>query len=775
MSLVPPENVNLRQGQYKLARASALMADSGLDCLQHASRALAAGVAVRRGLWLKHWKVDNKSKVALAATPFLGGKLFGESLEPVLVETSDKKKAMPSGRGDSRRGYKGGSLFHNFFRPYRGSMRGGFSGYRDGNRDRDARPFSFRSSWRSPWIPLYGRGRGNNRSRASNFNNSRDIKNLSSKRELMAEAIGHLLQIQVIEPVPELEFGHGVYSLLFLVPKKDDSWRAILDLKRLNRFVRKRTFHMETLKSIKRAVHQGDWLFSIDLSEAYLHVPVHPRCRRYLRFAYSHQHFQYRALPFGLSSAPRVFTKMMVAVIAHVRQQGVHAYPYLDDILVRSVNQQRALHDVSLTVQVLEDHGFVINESKSQLCPTQILQHLGVVFNTVVASVSLPLDRQHKIRSAISPWMRKKRGELMSLAQILGQMIACLDCTPWARWHARPIQWFLLPYQSSIVEKDRILLVLPAKVRASFLWWLSPALQQGLPLEVPQKVIVTTDASLTGWGAHCLGRHAQGVWEPRDLRFNINWLELKAIRLALTEFHELVLGRHVLIRTDNVTAKAHVNHQGGTRSRALMKEADLLLAWAEIRVLLESRASQRPGECAGGLVKPPMDGPVGVCLAAGSLRLDIRQVGSSTRRSVCVSVQQQTSKVFLQALLSPSGGGGCTSVSVASWSPLRLSAISCPESFSAKGQDGEGGGRGHRSLLAAQTLVLGSGGALDPSSVASPSQGGPPVSGAPFPPRPCMAAPSRLAIERRRLARSRYSREVQDTILASHRLSTSRI
>lgn len=67
----------------------------------------------------------------------------------------------------------------------------------------------------------------------------------------------------------------------------------------------------------------------------------------------------------------------------------------------------------------------------------------------------------------------------------------------------------------------------------------------------------------------------------RELANDINWLELRAIRMALLHFQHLVEGHHIRILTDNVTAKAHINREGGTRSRSLMEESARLFTWAE--------------------------------------------------------------------------------------------------------------------------------------------------------------------------------------------------
>lgn len=113
----------------------------------------------------------------------------------------------------------------------------------------------------------------------------------------------------------------------------------------------------------------------------YLHVPIHPNCRSYFRFCYGSHRYQYRALPFGLTAAPRVFTKILVAAVAHLRLQGV--YLYLDDVLICSPSREQAHMDVLLTVQTLQRLGFILNFPKSSLTLTQSLEHLGLQLDTL--------------------------------------------------------------------------------------------------------------------------------------------------------------------------------------------------------------------------------------------------------------------------------------------------------------------------------------------------------------------------------------------------------
>ena len=66
-------------------------------------------------------------------------------------------------------------------------------------------------------------------------------------------------------------------------------------------------FKMETPEAIRASLILGEWVLSIDLSDTYLHIPIHPNSRKYIRFCHDSQVFQFTSLPFSLAMAPQVF------------------------------------------------------------------------------------------------------------------------------------------------------------------------------------------------------------------------------------------------------------------------------------------------------------------------------------------------------------------------------------------------------------------------------------------------------------------------------------
>ena len=112
---------------------------------------------------------------------------------------------------------------------------------------------------------------------------------------------------------------------------------------------------------------------SVDLRDAYYTVPIHPESRKYLRFIWNDQLWQFKALPNGLSSAPRQFTKILKPVLASLRCSGHLVLAYFDDTIIIGKSKADAEKAVQATVDLLSTLGFIIHPDKSVLIPAQKL------------------------------------------------------------------------------------------------------------------------------------------------------------------------------------------------------------------------------------------------------------------------------------------------------------------------------------------------------------------------------------------------------------------
>ncbi len=175
----------------------------------------------------------------------------------------------------------------------------------------------------------------------------------------------------------------GFFSRYFLVPKRDGGLRPILDLRCLNLSLYKGKFKMLTLKTIMSQIQGGDWFVSIDLKDAYFHIQVIRRHRKFLWFPFGGKGYQYKVLPFGLALAPRTFTKCMDAVLAHLRFQGIRVPNYLDDWLILAHSRELVSRHRDIVLHHIRSLGLKMNAKKSVLFPSQQTVFLGVHLDSV--------------------------------------------------------------------------------------------------------------------------------------------------------------------------------------------------------------------------------------------------------------------------------------------------------------------------------------------------------------------------------------------------------
>ena len=80
------------------------------------------------------------------------------------------------------------------------------------------------------------------------------------------------------------------------------------------------------------------------------------------------------------------------------------------------------------------------------------------------------------------------------------------------------------------------------------------------------EIVLTTDASSTGWGCTLGQKRTGGYWTKEETQHHINYLELLAIFLALQAFSDSLMGKHVKVMIDNMTALTDINHMGTSKS-----------------------------------------------------------------------------------------------------------------------------------------------------------------------------------------------------------------
>ena len=401
----------------------------------------------------------------------------------------------------------------------------------------------------------------------------------------LQQAVDALLMKGAIERVTNVR-SLGFYSRLFLVPKKTGDLRPVIDLSTLNRHMVVPHFKMETQGSVRSAIRSQEWAVSIDIRDAYLHVPMHQAVRKYLRFVVNKKVYQFTCLPFGLATSPQEFTKLLRPVVSLLRQQGVKLHVYLDDWLIRADTPEEAQLHSQTIIKVLQFLGWIINFEKSDLTPSQDFQFIGMQFNTRRFTVA-PLPKMRiKVQSVLQHWMANPNITARDLHRLLGMLVFMASLVRRGRLRLRPVQWWAATAwcQRTGNWSDRI--QVPQWVLSEVAWWSSPAVLQGLPLAAREtEVTLFIDASSSGWGAQ-LGSHStQGQWSASQRLCHINVLEMQAVIYAVRDFLPLLRYRVVRLMCDNAVTVAYIKNEGGTRSHTLMQMTIRLLKWCDSKAI----------------------------------------------------------------------------------------------------------------------------------------------------------------------------------------------
>lgn len=354
---------------------------------------------------------------------------------------------------------------------------------------------------------------------------------------------------------------------------------------------------MLTPRRLVACIQPNDWFVKIDLKSAYFHIPIHVKHRKYLRFAFRGKAYEFKVLPFGLALSPLVFTKCLEAALAPLRHQGVRIYQYLDDGLICSQSEETLLQHLELVLTHLKHLGFIVNVKKSVLTPAQSVLFLGMELNSRDMRVRLSSERMKKLQLTVRQFVLGRRVTSLFCQKLLGMMAAAAVALPMGILRMRHFQlWYASQKFHPCRDRYRRVLVTHECMRALSVWKRGVFLHRGAPLgSVTRRITVTTDASSTGWGALCQGWAVNGRWSASQAKLHINVLELLTVLLALRHFLVLLRDQHVLVRSDNTSAIAYINRQGGVRSRPLCYIANRLLSWAEKNNLLSLRAVHVPG------------------------------------------------------------------------------------------------------------------------------------------------------------------------------------
>ena len=206
------------------------------------------------------------------------------------------------------------------------------------------------------------------------------------------------------------------------VPKGTEvKFGLIINMRYVNEYLMKKKFKLEGLVDLSDLDEKVDHAVPFDLTSGYYHVKLHPRTRTYTRFEWKGSYYFYTCLPFGLATAPWVFSKVMRELVIYYWRKGcISVLPYLDNFLFSKKGKHVSLLLCRRVRKDFFDAGLIINESKSKLNPALCLRQMGFDVDMGEGKFRVLVDRWEALQSKTDAilaarWGRVQARKLSSL------------------------------------------------------------------------------------------------------------------------------------------------------------------------------------------------------------------------------------------------------------------------------------------------------------------------------------------------------------------------
>ena len=218
--------------------------------------------------------------------------------------------------------------------------------------------------------------------------------------------------------------------------------------------------------------------------------------------------------------------------------RGLRIHQYLDDWLIRSQSQEEAQVNTQAVVDLTQSLGWIINQEKSELKPTQVFSFVGYEYHLDSALIKPTQERWLKLQDLILRLKSKRVLTARCFMSLIGLLASMEKMVLEGRLHMRPFQFHLKEHWRYPQSLDN--LPWTEAIAAHLDWWQNPSnVMTGADLHPKDHSIqLFTDASNEGLGAHLDQYSTKGLWSDREKRLHINVLELKTVSLALRDFRD---------------------------------------------------------------------------------------------------------------------------------------------------------------------------------------------------------------------------------------------
>jgi hypothetical protein len=415
--------------------------------------------------------------------------------------------------------------------------------------------------------------------------------NTSPHAEFVAKEIASLLAVGAIREVTDRALDPQVVRViapLTVAVQGGGKKRLCYNARAFNEYLEVKHFKMEHADVAARLIRPGDFMFTIDCKSGYHQFPVTPFFSRFLCFRWEGKVYQWLVMPFGLSPAPRAYSKLMRVVVQRWRAMGIRVSTYIDDLIFFASSREEALRVRALVLRDLQDLGLFINLKKSMLEPGTMVTYLGMVFCSLpTPHLRVPETKvgalQASFQAVLKQEQRRGKGVEVTvggrkLASILGFLQSFRLAIPMVGVMSRELQACLthLPHLHTGWIDYQAEAVLSAGALEECRFWAAQVRQWNGFVIPPSRVsrILYTDGSGQGFGGvvhRVLGRRVEpafqvqaGVWEAGTSVDSV-FTELQGLWRALVAAGSELQGQVVLHRTDSISTYGVVA-KGGCQS-----------------------------------------------------------------------------------------------------------------------------------------------------------------------------------------------------------------
>ena len=223
---------------------------------------------------------------------------------------------------------------------------------------------------------------------------------------------------------------------------------------------------------------------------------------------------------------------------------------------------------------------------------------VGYQFDLRAGRVRPTPDRWQNLQDKILEILSLPTCPVQQFMSLIGLLTTTEKQVHLGRLHMRPIQWHLKSHWRMPESLEKVIPI-PRSLHPHLQWWLQgDNILTGQPLHpIKHALQIFTDASKEGWDAHLNERTARGSWSLPESKLHINYLELKAVFLALKEFQDLCTDKIVLVATDNTTVVSYINKEGDMRSGPLCPTMENLYLVYQTSSNSQSPTHSGPAEC----------------------------------------------------------------------------------------------------------------------------------------------------------------------------------